>query len=349
VRSVVIVAAVVVVAAGCASPPPGALEPGPDPDGLRVMTWNLLGMQADAAVFDEHAGWAARVDQLRPDVLVVQEAQADDVVALLSLPVTDYSLAAYVPWECDLKPAPEGVAVLVRSDRAVLGGGGTHVGASCADPTMRRVVVWADVAADGGPVRVVGTHLTAGGGAAALSREAQIRDVRQLLAGAADVVGDRWVVAGDMNVAPGTSGWSLLLRGDGASPGPGDLLDAVSVLRPEAADPARCPTVAAEDASGMAALWSDPERVRRCGYTAGWPKDADWLACDVLSLCRSWEARRDSSVRTRIDVVLVPDGGPFEVRRAEVPGRTDADWAAPGAEWFRLSDHLPVVVDLRLD
>ena len=32
-----------------------------------------------------------------------------------------------------------------------------------------------------------------------------------------------------------------------------------------------------------------------------------------------------------------------------VPNRSDADWASPGAEWFRLSDHLPYVVDLDLD
>jgi endonuclease/exonuclease/phosphatase family metal-dependent hydrolase len=348
VRALGAVVAVAVVAAGCASPPPTPLEAGGAPDGLRVMTWNLLGMQADAAVFNEHAGWAARVDQLQPDVLVVQEAQSDDVAALLSLPVTDYVLAAYRWWECDIKPSPEGVAILVRADRTVLAGGGTHVGASCVDPTMRRVVVWADVEAEGGPVRVVGTHLTAGDGAAAASRTAQILDLRQFLAASAPTVGDRWVLAGDVNVAPGSAGWSLLIGGDVDSPAPGSLVDAVSALRPEAADPARCPTVAADDASGMALLWSDPERVRRCGYTAGWPKDADWLACDVLSLCRSWEARRDSSVRTRIDVVAVPDGGPFDIRRAEVPGRTDADWAAPGSEWFRLSDHLPVVVDLHV-
>jgi endonuclease/exonuclease/phosphatase family metal-dependent hydrolase len=340
------VLAVALTAAGCA-PPPGPLDPAQGTDGLRVMTWNLLGMQADGALYSEHAGWAARLDQFRPDVLVVQEAQADDVGALVSLPSTDYVVAAYLQWECDLKPSPEGVAVLVRADREVLGAGSTHIGASCVDPTMRRVVAWADVEVDGAPLRVVGTHLTAGGGSAALSRVAQIRALRQLLADAGAAVGDRWVLAGDVNVAPDSSGWSLLVDGDVSSTAPGSLVDAVGSLRPEAADPVLCPTVAANDAAGMAALWADPQRVRTCGYTAGWPKDTDWFACDVLSLCTSWEQRRDTSVRTRIDVVLLaPDSG-LEVLAAEVPGRTDPDWATPGAEWFRLSDHLPVVVDLR--
>jgi endonuclease/exonuclease/phosphatase family metal-dependent hydrolase len=34
------------------------------------------------------------------------------------------------------------------------------------------------------------------------------------------------------------------------------------------------------------------------------------------------------------------------VLTAWVPNREDSDWAAAGQEWFRLSDHLPVFVDL---
>jgi hypothetical protein len=41
-----------------------------------------------------------------------------------------------------------------------------------------------------------------------------------------------------------------------------------------------------------------------------------------------------------------PDGGPVTVANAFVPNRADPDWASPGAEWYRLSDHLPYLVDL---
>jgi hypothetical protein len=35
------------------------------------MTFNVLGSQGDGNIFSEHAGWAARIGQLRPDVLVL--------------------------------------------------------------------------------------------------------------------------------------------------------------------------------------------------------------------------------------------------------------------------------------
>ena len=109
------VAVLGLVAAACTSAPPAVLPP-PAPVGpaLRVMTFNLLGAQGDDSVYSEHAGWAARVDQLQPDVLVVQEAQSEDVTALLSRTTTDYQLAAYELWWCDTKNNPEGVAILVN-------------------------------------------------------------------------------------------------------------------------------------------------------------------------------------------------------------------------------------------
>ncbi|HLU41894.1 MAG TPA: hypothetical protein VKZ55_05815, partial [Microthrixaceae bacterium] len=118
---------------------------------------------------------------------------------------------------------------------------------------------------------------------------------------------------------------------------------------PGAADPATCPSVPEGDEAAMAQLLADPEHVRRCGYTGGWPKDSNLLACDLLSLCVSWQEREQLSVRIRIDHVMRPDGGPVQVVRGFVPNRADTDWASPGAEWFRLSDHLPYVVDLELD
>lgn len=325
--------------------PPDPLPPVPSGGDLRVMTYNLLGAQADAAVFSEHAGWAARVDQLRPEVLVVQEAQAPDVAALVALPQTRYVVAAHVLWECDLKPDREGVAVLVRSDVDLSGGGGTNIGTGCVDPGMKRVLVWADVSVGGAPVRVYGTHLTAGGGQAAESRHAQILRIREAIA-AHDAGGDaRWLLAGDVNTVPGDLGYQLLVGTAPGTPG-GRWVDTFVEDSPGSDDPAVCPTVSESDAAGMAALWANPEHVRACGFTAGWPKDSDWIACELLSMCVSWEQRRDTSVRMRIDDVLRAEGGPFEVVSTFVPNRTDDDWAWPGAEWFRLSDHLPYVVDL---
>jgi len=335
-----------VLATACAPPPPGGITPDPPVAGIRVMTYNVLGAQADAVVYDEHAGWAARIDQLQPDVLVVQEAQTDDVTALRALMRTGYALAAYQKWACDLKTDREGVAILVKmTTTVVVGGGGTNVGGSCADPTMRRVLVWADLEFDGAPLRVYGTHLTAGGGAAAQSRTTQIELIRARIAADLPDVGDRWLLAGDMNFVPGSADYRLILDGTATAPAPGRMLDTFAELQPAAADPGTCPSFADTPAT-QAYLLSVPELVRSCGYTAGWAKDTNPLQCDVFSLCTSWEIRKDTSVRSRIDMVLRPAGGPFDVTRAVNPSRSDADWAWPGAEWFRLSDHLPYVVDL---
>ena len=340
--------ALALVAAAC-SPPPDGLAPDAAPVGVRVMTYNLLGAQADAAVYSEHAGWAARIDQLRPDVVVVQEAQSDDVAALRTLTRTGYTLAAYQKWACDLKADREGVAILVRTTSTVsLGGGGTNVGGSCTDPTMRRVLVWADLEVGGAPLRVYGTHLTAGGTAAAASRTAQIGLIRARITADRPLVGDRWLLVGDMNFAPGSADYRLALDGSATSPSPGPVIDTYAEAQPAAADPAACPSWA-DTAAVQAYLLSVPELVRSCGYTAGWAKDTNPLQCDVLSLCSSWEIRAATSVRSRIDMVLRPADGPFEVVRAVTPNRADADWASPGAEWFRLSDHLPYVVDIAVD
>ena len=338
----------VVVAACVPSSPPERLEPTPVPDGVRVMTYNLLGAQADGNVFDEWAGWAARLDQLRPDVVVLQEAQGDDVSAILGRTTTPYALASYRIWECDAKGNPEGVAILVRTSIAVVGSGGTHVGESCVDPGVRRVLVWADLDVGSGSFRVYGSHLTAGGGASAASREAQIRAIKQIIVAADPGDARRWLFAGDVNVTPGSFGYRLLTGAVAAEPGPYRFIDTVGDDHPNAVDPVVCPTVPA-DPTSMATLLANPAHVRDCGYTSGWPKDDNLLGCDLLSLCTSWEQRRDLSVRERIDVVLRPEGGPVTVTSTFVPNRTDADWAATGSEWFRLSDHLPYVVDVRVE
>lgn len=340
------IAAALVLGACAPNPAPGTLVPWPRASGLRVMTYNLLGAQADGSVYDEWAGWAARVRQLQPDVLVVQEAQADDVGALYGL-TGEYRVATYTSWECDTKGNPEGVAILVRNSLDVVGAGGGHVGGSCIDPGMRRVLVWADVDLTTGPIRVYGTHLTAGSGAAAASREAQIRAIRARIA-ADDPAGvRRWVLAGDVNAAPGSFGYRLMLGDVASDAAPYRFVDSFAVDHPSASDPAVCPTVPADPAS-MAALLADPQHVRDCGYTSGWPKDDNLLGCDLLSLCTSWERRRELSVRERIDYLVFAEGAPIDVRGAFVPNRSDADWAAVGSEWFRLSDHLPYVVDLEI-
>ena len=297
------------------------------------MTYNLLGAQGDAAVFSEHAGWAARIDQLRPGVLVLQEAQSDDVAAVLGLTTTGYSLAAYRWWDCDSKGNPEGVAILVRDDLTVTGGGSTVLGSSCTDPSMERVLVWADLDV-GGPLRVYGTHLTAGGGAAAGSRAAQITALRAR-------------IAADLNLTPGTAEYRALL-GTAGGPAPGEMVDTLVDVSPVAATTSVCPSWSESDPAAQPFLLSHPESVRACGYTAGWAKDTNPLTCEVLSLCVAWEVRRDTSVRIRIDDVLRAAGGPVRTVRAFVPHRDDPDWASPGAEWFRLSDHLPYVADLEV-
>jgi len=339
--------------AACAppTPPPAELPPRVGSADVRVMTWNLLGAQADDRVFDEHAGMVARVEQLRPDVVVVQEAQADEVVALTTrtggTAGPAYRVASYLQWACDAKPSPEGVAILVRTDLVVSDAGRTNIGDSCTDPTVIRVLVWVTVETADGPLTVYGTHLTAGGGSAAASRDTQIRRVRALIAtqDAARGGDGRWVLAGDVNTAPGGSSYRLLIEGEAAD-GLGPLVDTAAEVSAPAGDPVACPVVAATDTAALAALWADPARVRDCGYTAGWPKDSDVVGCDLLSFCTSWEDRRDISVRERIDVVLRSADGPVSVVDGFVPNRLDDDWAAPGAEWFRLSDHLPSVADL---
>ena len=341
-----VAAALVVLAAACTAAPPAALPPAPAGPALRVMTYNLLGAQGDDAVYSEHAGWAARVDQLQPDVLVVEEAQSEDVSALLTRTTTDYQLAAYELWWCDTKNNPEGVAILVKGTVPLAGGGGTNVGGSCQDPTLSRVLVWADVTFAGQPYRVYGTHLTAGSGTAAQSRARQIDLVRERIAADDPGASRHWLLAGDMNFTPGSGDYGRMLHGAAGTTGPGDLADTFAAIHPAAASPATCPQYSSTDTAAQPYLLANPDVVRSCGYTAGWAKDDNPLQCEVLSLCTSWEVRRDTSVRNRIDMVLAPVGGPLGVTRTYVPNRADPDWAATGAEWFHLADHLPYVVDL---
>lgn len=343
------VGAVVLALVGCApSAPPDPVPSTPGSSDLRVMTFNVLGAQADGVVYDEWSGWAARVDQLRPDVLVLQEVQSDDLGAIVQRTSTPYRVAAYGLWECDLKGNPEGVAIVVRSDLAVTAAGARSLGQSCADPSMKRVLAWADLDLGSGPLRVYGTHLTAGGGAAAASREAQIREIRATVAAEDPTDARRWLLAGDLNVTPGSFGYRLATGAVVADAAPYRFVDTFAELHPDAVDTAVCPTVGT-DAVSMAALLADPQHVRDCGYTAGWPKDDNFLGCDVLSFCESWARRRDLSVRERIDFVLRAESGPVEVASTFVPNRADTDWASVGSEWFRLSDHLPYVVDLEVE
>jgi endonuclease/exonuclease/phosphatase family metal-dependent hydrolase len=331
------------VAVACAPTPPGPLPGDGGTTALRVMTYNVLGAQADHRLFDEYAGWAARITQLQPDVVVLQEAQSADVFGLRLKLRGTYVRAIHTRWACDAKPDAEGVAILVRADHAVEGTGGTNIGSSCAHPSMRRVLAWADLTVDGHAVRVYGTHLSAGSGAAAASRAAQIEAVRERI-GTEIARGERRIVlAGDMNVAPDGSEYPHLV---GSVASPPLLSDAFAAVHPHAADAARCPSIATTDAAGLAALWADPSLAADCGYSAGWPKDDNFLGCDVASWCVSWLDRAAASPSERIDYVLIGPG--VGVAAARVPSRADADWASPGAEWFRLSDHLPVVADLSL-
>lgn len=307
------------------------------------MTYNLLGAQADGAVYSEWAGWSARLAQIHPDVVVVEEAQADDIGALVVGSGGAYRIAAYGLWPCDAKGNPEGVGILVRADLVTGASGVRSLGSSCQDPTMRRVLAWADVELSTGPVRVYGTHLTAGSGGAAASRDNQIRELRSVIAADDPFDARRWILAGDVNATPASAAYRALV-GDNAT-APFRFVDTYAVASPDAGDPARCPTVA-DGSAAAAALLDDPAHVRACGYSAGWPKDDNFIGCDLLSLCQSWALRRDVSVRERIDDVFVAASGPVSVTGAWMPNRADADWAAPGAEWYRLSDHLPVVVDL---
>lgn len=348
--AMVVVATLVAACAPSPGPagPPAPLEPWPAAVGLRVMTYNVLGLQMDDRGVDEHAGFAARVRQIRPDILVLQEAQSDDVRAVHSLTGGEYRAAVFREWHCDVKPEREGVAILVRSSIGVLDTGATHIGdGACLDPWIMRVLVWTDLDLPGGTLRVYGTHLSQPGTSHDASRTVQIRELRGLIDSHDPDDERRWVLAGDMNVVPGDGSHRLLVEGDGA---PGDLVlsDTFAELHPSAADPDRCPVVREDDTVGMAFLLDHPEHVRSCGFTAGWPRD-DNLACWFLSICDSPELRRDTSVRIRLDYVLVDAAGPIRATAGFVPHRDDPDWASPGAEWFTLSDHLPYVADLDID
>lgn len=350
-RAVLVGVAMAGILAACTPPgPPPELPPSPGEGQLRVVTWNLLGMQADDHVVSEHRGWAARVDQLQPHVLVIQEAQSDDVDALLRWTRTGYRRGAYRHWACDVKPAREGVAILVRSDVTLTGSGGTHLGTGCLDPNVMRVLVWVDVEVGGAPLRVYGTHLTAGGGSGQGSRDAQIRAFGELVAEHDPDDERRWLLAGDLNLVPGDASYRLLTGSSPSGPvTPSPLVDTFAEISPVAADTSTCPSVPEGDHAAMEQLLADPDHVRRCGYTGGWPKDSNLIACDLLSICVSWQLREQLSVRIRIDHVMRPEGGPVQVVGGFVPNRADADWSTPGAEWFRLSDHLPYVVDLEVD
>jgi endonuclease/exonuclease/phosphatase family metal-dependent hydrolase len=187
---------------------------------------------------------------------------------------------------------------------------------------MRRVLAWADLTVDGHAVRVYGTHLSAGSGAAAASRAAQIEAVRERI-GTEIARGERRIVlAGDMNVAPDGSEYPHLV---GSVASPPLLSDAFAAVHPHAADAARCPSIATTDAAGLAALWADPSLAADCGYSAGWPKDDNFLGCDVASWCVSWLDRAAASPSERIDYVLIGPG--VGVAAARVPSRADADWA----------------------
>jgi endonuclease/exonuclease/phosphatase family metal-dependent hydrolase len=176
----------------------------------------------------------------------------------------------------------------------------------------RRVALDLTVEVDGVDVRIVNAHLDTDVGERATNVDA-------LLRAAAPAGGPVAVVVGDLNTKPRAAGHpdrayeTLVAAG---------YVDALAALRPDAADPAMCPgDVRREPAPGEAA---------RCGYT-------NWHDARRAE-------ERGGEPRHRLDHVLVPRDAGIVVERvwtpADDPGGLDA---------FRpLSDHLPVVADLRV-
>lgn len=128
------------------------------------------------------------------------------------------------------------------------------------------------------------------------------------------------VVAGDLNTKPRPpehpdTAYEQLLAGAG-------LVDAFARLHAESADPERCPGVAGTDPGVEEAL--------RCGYT-NWHDARE-------------PAQRRGAPQQRLDYVLVADDPRVVVQHASTPGPGDDDF-----DVFRpVSDHLPVIADLRV-
>jgi endonuclease/exonuclease/phosphatase family metal-dependent hydrolase len=295
----------------------------PPVDGVRLMTWNIWGQYADGKGFDEQRGIAARIRELHPDVVGLSEAQDGDISRILSLLGGTYADAERLPETCDKSL---NVTILVRRSggavERVVGAGGVHIADTCkqqTDPDLR-ALVWVDVRLRNGvTLRAYVTHLSSFANTAVKRRE--IDKVRRTIAAHA---GSRWALAGDMNAQPGDADFTRVM-GRARK-----YRDAYAVVHPGAD---RCTSMPSTEYS-QPQVPANQKKARDCGYTF-------WYT-------GSWQVRAKFLPWIALDHVFLPATSHVRVGAARVPQRTDADWARAGRAWYRLSGHLPMIVDLRV-
>jgi endonuclease/exonuclease/phosphatase family metal-dependent hydrolase len=268
---------------------------------VRVVTWNVLGACADRGV---HDGIAARLRDLAPDVVALQEARRPLTCRVARR--GGFASRTFVAKRGDLRfpTHQEGLATLARHRIRHRARHDLRAG--------RRVALDVTVDVDGIVVRVVNAHLDTDVAGRAVNVDALLRAVTSS-------GGPPPVVVGDLNTKP---------RGPGHPDRAYETLvgagwvDALAASRPDAADPVACPgDVRREPAPGEAA---------RCGYT-------NWHDARRAE-------ERGGEPRHRLDYVLVPRDSAIVVERVWTPV-DDLD----GLDAYRpLSDHLPVVADLRI-
>jgi len=316
--------AVVLLAAACgAGSVRSSSAASPAVAGVRLMTWNIWGQYADGVGFDEQRGIAARIGELHPDVVGLSEAQNGDISRILSLLGHTYTDVERLPETCDKSL---NVTILVRRSggavQRVVSAGGVHIANTCkqpSDPDLR-ALCWVDLKLrNGSTFRAYVTHLSSFDNTAVKRHE--IDRVRRTIAGHA---GSRWALAGDMNAQPRDADFARLI---GGAP---KYRDAYAVVHPGAD---KCTSMPSTEYS-KPKVPANQKKARDCGYTF-------WYT-------GSWQVRAKFLPWIALDHVFLPPTSHVRVGAARVPQRTDADWAKAGSAWYRLSGHLPMIVDLRV-
>jgi endonuclease/exonuclease/phosphatase family metal-dependent hydrolase len=161
--------------------------------GLTVVTWNAQGSHG----LDVPAA-ADALGALRPDVLLLQEVQRHQLVALAGAMAMPHARWWFKHWPVRIPAEGLGVAARFPLDRVE-----TQTLARRWQPWSwrRRVAVHATVMARSGRVPVVDVHLGAG-----VTVEERIRQARSLL----DRTQADAVVGGDLNAGPGSRELAIL-------------------------------------------------------------------------------------------------------------------------------------------
>jgi endonuclease/exonuclease/phosphatase family metal-dependent hydrolase len=199
-----VVVGAIVVAGGVAAGEPGLVSPRPHPDTLRVVTYNIHEAVTRDGRIDPSA-LASAVEQLRPDVLIIEEAgrgwQLSGSIDLGEWLKRRLGMPYVWGWAADRQFGNVVVSRVPVLDARV-------VALPQGDGTMKRSAVIAHIGpVNGAVVTVVGTHLQNG---STLARKAtRLAEVRVLL----DELGTvhRTVLAGDLNSDPGSRELMTLL------------------------------------------------------------------------------------------------------------------------------------------